>query len=215
MHLFIFSCFLASCERGRFTGNSIVYYVWGEPEIMQWRVRKVSCTLGWHRVLTRRMWAALTGIIITACITPFLHANCLFPVTPGRHLITSPCCGEWTTQEGLALPTESRNWILLPTHEEQGLRRVFSSSLPTATFEGQRNPGGWPALHPVLLHGPEVVQAWRNPVTCSAQEDLPGPGFSVSLQEDLPLCCFQTYCFLSCCGFAAVVLLPHHFSGHS
>lgn len=118
MHLFIFSCFLASSERGRFIWNSIMYYVWGEPEITQWRVRKVSCTLGWHRVLTRRMSAALTGIITAACIIPFLHASCLFPVTPGRHLITSPCCREWTIHEGLTLHTESRNWILLPTHEE-------------------------------------------------------------------------------------------------
>lgn len=46
-----------------------------------------------------------------------------------------------------------------------------------------------------------------------------GLGFPTSLEEDLPLCSSQRCCFLSCpcsyCGFAAVVLLPHHFSGHS
>lgn len=108
---------------------------------------------------------------------------------------------------------------MLSTHEEQGLRRVLPSSVPTASFEGQSNPGGRPAFRLVLC-------VWTRDCPClEKSSDLPSTvktfldlGFPTSPGEDLPLCSSQICCFLSCpcpcCGLAAAVMLPHHFSGH-
>lgn len=68
----------------------------------------------------------------------------------------------------------------------------------------------WTRDHPGLEESSDLLSTVKTFV------DL---GFPTSLEEDLPLCSSQTCCFLSCpcscCGLAAAVLLPHHFSGHS
>lgn len=145
------------------------------------------------------MWAARTGTIMTACAI----SSSKLPF-PG---VSKQISHHLSIQGGAGTDHRKGKWILLSVHEEQGLRRVLRSSLPTATFEGQSDPRGWPVCH--LLGGPGTVQVWRNPGTSLAQWSFSCTWASLPLY--LLLCSSQTCCFLS--RPSSCVLLSHHFSG--
>ena len=163
------------------------------------------------------MRAALTRIVITAhTISSF---KLPFPGDPrqaSHHLFT---LWRGTIEAGPSTAYREWKWILLSTQEEKALRRVLLSSLPTAAFEGQGNPGGW-----TCLSSSPVV--WTRDCPCleesshllSTVKTFLDLGFPTSLEVDLPLCSSQTcgflFCPCSCSDLAAVVLLPHHYSGH-
>ena len=122
-------------------------------------------------------------------------------------------------KEGLALPTESGSEFVVHTwgtRIEEGppllsaYSHLWRAEQPRRLTCHSSSPVVWTRDCPGLEEPSNLL---------SAVKTFLDMGFPTSLEEDLPLCSSQACCFLSCpcscCGLAAVVLLPHHFSGHS